>query len=753
MIMLSLRWPWPLFKMLSGKLDQDCNARRGVAAQVLSHHDDTLERTTLKIKRMCASDLQRVKRTGCLMPGTKLHAILSAAALNITLDAGELESLNSMIKSAVSPGNSTHVSLELLSSRVNCRKTITMASSGDTRLANVQPIVSKLASTSSLYQGLEQHVMRDKHRWSPPEPISIAPGKPVVHDPSLKFSHSQRWAVKYNQQLMKWLHERHRAGVTGFLGMLVKLPTHNSVHVVSELAGRTCFVHNLEGHVVPHEGCDTDLWVLPQHLRFISLLDVVAMLFDDVKSMGKRGVDLYFVDLMRVTVQPSHKLPVFRLCFKIKGSQYAATMTARKPRTVKPKTAPPAPPAPLQANDQSSASSTAAGGSRLGAGSGVAVGHAAPHALQPGDNISEDEGDVDEDESVILALEQALTGEYDDELLEEFEQDMANDEQAKSNLDMDSIHARFAAAAVGRQQETGFCDVEPWMHQRAAEKQRDRPFEDSLAEELLDEFVQSRGDSVSPELKCQPRVRHGTPRQPPLLDDMSVQRCLSIWKSSVAESIESCAAMQSSLSRFDATQPDVCLGGDVSLVLRNSPHDAAEVSFVSWLKPHRRLEGRALTLDDNNGIIYPSHFRPKLTFHGAFMFIAQVGSRVRKKTRDIIADPVLRLQAMISTSIDSSSDNCGLNIDFTAGAVLSCIACGQQDDDTSKLQRCAFCLHRWHKACSSQACKCVPSFILTDNVRTLHQHDLSAGSLPFLLLSEPQRHRCDSRQLDNTREL
>ena len=148
-----LRWPWPLFKLLHGKLSQPAHYRKQVATNLLATSDSDLEHNTLKIKSMCMQDLVHVRSTGCLAPGSLLHGILAITATHLEIDSGELESLNSMIKSAMGLANNTNMSLELLSARVNTRKTLMMnarsqGGRGKNTLAELKPIAMALARSS-----------------------------------------------------------------------------------------------------------------------------------------------------------------------------------------------------------------------------------------------------------------------------------------------------------------------------------------------------------------------------------------------------------------------------------------------------------------------------------------------------------------------------------------------------------------------------------------------------------------------------
>ena len=86
---------------MNGKLGEPSKAKKAVAKRLLDQPNDSLEVTTRRIKVLCLDDLNNVAKTGVLTSGCLLHGILATAAVHLKLDAGELESLNSMIKSSL----------------------------------------------------------------------------------------------------------------------------------------------------------------------------------------------------------------------------------------------------------------------------------------------------------------------------------------------------------------------------------------------------------------------------------------------------------------------------------------------------------------------------------------------------------------------------------------------------------------------------------------------------------------------------
>ena len=241
--------------------------------------------------------------------GSLLHAILSMTALHLELDSGELESLNSMIKSSMALANNSNMSLELLSARVNSRKAMTLASFGDTKLASLRPLASGLARASVLYQGFEQDTLDDVNRWGPAAPVDFASLKPAAFDPSLGLTTSHKWAVKYNRMFMKASHHRRKKnGEVVVFGMFLRFQSHESLYLVAELTGHTCQTIQLQAVNVVSAGREATsnlAWEVADTLNFEPSLCVIAGAHEHV--LGKlHTVDLFIVPLhvRRHTMSP-----------------------------------------------------------------------------------------------------------------------------------------------------------------------------------------------------------------------------------------------------------------------------------------------------------------------------------------------------------------------------------------------------------------------------------------------------------------
>ena len=301
-IVLAARWPWPLFKLLVLDETDVTLFERQTLAKGLEEDPEKLEATTLKIRRRCEADLQNVASTGKLQQASCLHGLLTITALQLKLDAGSLESLNSMIKTSVSVANNTRMSLELLSSRVNMRKTISIETGGKTRLADVRPVAEALARSAVVYQHCEKDVLRTDFRWKPPDPKQLVHADVRKHNPALSMTAAQRWAVKYNSTLLKAAHAWRHAH-TGDTGLLLTVQfgedqqqldqdeeTRPQMFVLAELCGRSAWLVRLRRQAA--SGQDGFNYVLSPKMEFVSSLDAVAAQQLFLRGSRKRALSL-----------------------------------------------------------------------------------------------------------------------------------------------------------------------------------------------------------------------------------------------------------------------------------------------------------------------------------------------------------------------------------------------------------------------------------------------------------------------------
>ena len=262
-----------------------CSARRqDIAARLLAAPEATLEATSRKLRKRCQTDLAKVANDGQLPQGSCLHAVLIATALNLKLDAGSLESLNSMIKCSLSQANNTGTSLELLSSRVNMRKTLTLETGGSAKLKDVRPVAEAIARTSAIYQGTERFVLDTPFRWKPPEPRALTPNDITKHNPGMVLTSVQQWAIKYNRSLLRAVHAWRKQGSSG-AGLLLAVlfedsaPTDGGasqpqMFFVAEVCGRSAWTLVLRRQCL-EQGQPFSYVTSCSNMGFLSSLDAI----------------------------------------------------------------------------------------------------------------------------------------------------------------------------------------------------------------------------------------------------------------------------------------------------------------------------------------------------------------------------------------------------------------------------------------------------------------------------------------------
>lgn len=212
---------------------------------------------------------------------------------------------------------------------------------------------------------------------------------------------------------------------------------------------------------------------------------------------------------------------------------------------------------------------------------------------------------------------------------------------------------------------------------------------------------------------------------------------MTSWLSAVRDSVDVLQRMTNdeSFRMYDNTNLDGCLNAQCSLLLHhNVATGCLEACIASWVKPFRSLSGRAVALDDNNRIIYPSHFVERNDFSTCFMMIPSIGARVRKSDREQVQPWVLRFRNMLEVCIDGG---------ITHADSAKCAACTLQQHRhhheeslswPSGVHQCAFCLQFFHKSCSQQMADNIASFRETTSLQFLSELSMRPGDLPFPLL-------------------
>ena len=214
-------------------------------------------------------------------------------AMHVKLDSGSMESLNSMIKTAMAVGNNSNMSLELLSSRVNARKTVTMLSPG-VRLKDVKPVADALARSCVLYQGMESEVLRASWRWSPPEPKDLPANCPSRHNPSLQLSLAEKRAAAVHGKLLKALRGCREQSVAAdgnglLLGVQIASAGSKKMFLVAELSGRSCWLVALCERRMDAE---TAAYVLRSSLELVSALHALGNAMPDSGAREKPAISV-----------------------------------------------------------------------------------------------------------------------------------------------------------------------------------------------------------------------------------------------------------------------------------------------------------------------------------------------------------------------------------------------------------------------------------------------------------------------------
>ena len=227
---------------------------------------------------------------------------------------------------------------------------------------------------------------------------------------------------------------------------------------------------------------------------------------------------------------------------------------------------------------------------------------------------------------------------------------------------------------------------------------------------------------------------------------------LTNWHDAVKKSLDSIAKQIShaSFHMYDPTHPERCLNHDCSLLCHYESwdgdaasshaeaetYDSLDVCFVSWTMPLKHRQGRKVSLDDCNSIIYPSHFIEKQRFDNTLMILPSVEARVRKQKREHIDDWIFRLYEMFSVAVDE-----GQPISFSPTSLFDtaqCLACSLHHPTTPHasldVRRCGFCLQHFHDECSKQMEAHIDMFRQNVEIQFPKHYDIEPGDLPVYVL-------------------
>ena len=326
---------------------------------------------------------------------------------------------------------------------------------------------------------------------------------------------------------------------------------------------------------------------------------------------------------------------------------------------------------------------------------------------------------------MLEQIERELCGEFADPDISMLEQELQPEPNEQEDLaDLDRLHRVFVEIASEKQHKAAFCE-------EGAANSDDVDLEKDIGEALLEHYLSSTPQSSSASPAEASKAKHVT-----MLDPSSIDDSLIAWNTSMEQFFASMQSIADQLKAFDVSAVDACLGHDLSLLM--TENDAV---YVSWLQPYKNLDGRTVQLDDDGGIIYPSHFRPKQNFGGSVIVAPSCGVRVKKKERQIMPTEFQRLRQSCLAALQVVVDDADFFFDDD-GAGRNCIACHQSSSSSSSSydappQRCSVCLKLWHKHCSKQVALRLANFAELHKVPTFAEHSLEPGDLPFFLLSAP----------------
>ena len=295
--------------------------------------------------------------------------------------------------------------------------------------------------------------------------------------------------------------------------------------------------------------------------------------------------------------------------------------------------------------------------------------------------------------------------------------------------ELQQSHEKFVGAASQLQADHEFCDAD-----RLADEvvQGNQPYNDEFGEALLERFVQQHAPNMTASARLPNQQDQQTSFRRRRVDDINLSSAiitgaLMKWSRQVNLSGEACTEIALSSSRFDSTNYQASMSHAAALILYEN-NDSLKVDLVSWTTPFKRLEGRCIGLDDEQRVIYPSHFTVmKRSFASSVFILSDVGARVRKQDRELVKDSVLRIRSMFETAIDSLGVS-------SSSFESTCVACSQPEVEGHTLRRCANCLLHWHDTCSVQSRRSLPNFLASTTTTTaLSDLALTPDTMPFIL--------------------
>ena len=219
----------------------------------------------------------------------------------------------------------------------------------------------------------------------------------------------------------------------------------------------------------------------------------------------------------------------------------------------------------------------------------------------------------------------------------------------------------------------------------------------------------------------------------------SLNTAMIKWCAGIKKALDLFSLLQKQLSDFDTDQVARCLGHQISLVLHvASNDDMLSLDFISWVPPYEALSGRAVRLDEDNCVVYPSHFTyEKKRYKPCVMVVPETGSRLRKKEREAMSMDMIQIKHMFEYAIDSIAGSSLLTLD----ANTPCVVCGSSESleaSNCDLRWCSMCSLGWHTDCASQAVCHVANTMISRDVPSFVDAGLQAESTPFFLWCRPK---------------
>ena len=250
---------------------------------------------------MCYSELEVIAVTGCIQAEGRLRSSLILAAMMLKVDIQELESVNSMIKIACARSGNNRISLELLSSRIGIRKTITSSTNGSTKFAVLTSIASQLARSCFLHFDSHKSMIEDAERWR--ASCDVVLSRPTWdHNPGLKPTKSQLWAVKYNKLFTQRAKKHMKTDSHHVLVLVVTCPDKDNGGIVEQRFG-LCEVDGadtsvcrlkpltMNGVIMYHWDPDNEAPTQPT-ICIIALLYDLSIQIRSIKHTTQIGIEL-----------------------------------------------------------------------------------------------------------------------------------------------------------------------------------------------------------------------------------------------------------------------------------------------------------------------------------------------------------------------------------------------------------------------------------------------------------------------------